>query len=400
MAARKCFPRRHMPPAVDSIYWFLLNRYRKAGTVWRDDRAFAEDYGVSKNTITRAINRLERDGWIVPQRSGTNRRRRNKRTGMWESIPYDIIEHDTWAATHVGECRYLHAPVPKVGTGQVSKRAVASRENGKLGGRPRKPSQSQKQGQVQSLDLVSTSPYFRDIRSKDCSLPDGGKTKHDTEPCEKSRPDSAVCSPSQNQMDGNERTTRDPADALLTAARVLAKEYGTDGINLAAYICAHAINGTGQAPRTVSYYTISAREGYLPDGDEDFPRTGETDHLIHPEMIEDGLDRLRRAAERTDPDLYDAIGQLEEMLDTLTAREAEVWRKNGPRGDAESANRLSRAARAVLPGCGVNGMPTPGVHHRREQCSFRHINRNILSSAALRATQVSQEQRGCFERPR
>ncbi|MGC2507645.1 MAG: hypothetical protein WA369_13350 [Candidatus Acidiferrales bacterium] len=148
------------------------------------------------------------------------------------------------------------------------------------------------------------------------------KTQHDAEPCEKGRPDSAMCSPSQNMVDENERTTREPSDALLTAARVLAKEHGPDGINLAAYICAHAINGkAGEPPCTVSYYTISARDGFLPDGDEDFPKTGDTDHLIHPQMIEDGLDRLRRAAERTDADLYDAIARLEEVHEKIAARE-------------------------------------------------------------------------------
>ncbi len=118
-----CFPRRHMPAAVDSFYWFALNRYKKAGVFRRDDRRCAEDYGVSKNTVTRWVAYLEHAGWIVAR---GKRLVRNKETGMYNSIPYDVLEHDAWAKKHPGKCRFLSdpndegSPVPETGTGNKS----------------------------------------------------------------------------------------------------------------------------------------------------------------------------------------------------------------------------------------------------------------------------------------
>ncbi len=100
----RCFPRRHMPPAVDSFYWYVHRRYEKAGVFNRDDRYDAEQYGASKAAITRYVQCLEREGWIIPRRTGNDRHTRNKDTGRIVSIPYDVLEHSQWAEKHPGRC--------------------------------------------------------------------------------------------------------------------------------------------------------------------------------------------------------------------------------------------------------------------------------------------------------
>jgi len=319
MAAKRCFPRRHMPPAIDSFYWFCLNRYRKAGVLWRDDRAFADDYGVSKNTVGSWVKFLERNGWLIPRRGNQERLVRNKQTGMYESIPYDVVEHDAWAASHSGECRYINGPVPKTGTGRTDKSAKkkdSSRTNGR---RASAGVQSLKLGQVQSLSSVTTSPYFRDVCSKDCSLQEVEKPTHDAEGS-LSLASARGGFSSTNQMDENHhhpKTRSDPADALLTAARVFTLEYGETGIDLAAYIAAHALNGTGRWPETTTYYSTAA-EGFPPGGDDPLFKTdGQTDHMIHPEMLDNALERLQTAALKRNYDAEDVLDRLKDLRERV-----------------------------------------------------------------------------------
>jgi len=123
-----------------------------------------------------------------------------------------------------------------------------------------------------------------------------------------------------NQMDENHhhpRTRSDPADALLTAARVFALEHRETGIDLAAYIAAHALNGTGRWPETTTYYTTAA-EGFLPDGDDPLFKTeGQTDHMIHLEMLDNALERLQTAALKRNYDAEDVLDRLKDLRERV-----------------------------------------------------------------------------------
>lgn len=129
---RHCFARRHMLAAVESFHRYALNSSRKSGIFYRSDRRDAKDFGVSKTTITKWVRFLEENKWM--SRLSTGRRlKRNKTTGMYASIPYRVLDHDTWAADHPGTCRFIKAqntdelteetnhPVPEIGTGLSQK---------------------------------------------------------------------------------------------------------------------------------------------------------------------------------------------------------------------------------------------------------------------------------------
>lgn len=87
---------------------------------------------------------------------------------------------------------------------------------------------------------------------------------------------------------------RNPIDVLTTAARALTAEYGDIGTNLAAYIAAHCLNGTGIFPETTSYYMTSAERCYADDSGGWVAENG-YDGRIYDFMLEDAPERLRRA---------------------------------------------------------------------------------------------------------
>jgi len=132
------------------------------------------------------------------------------------------------------------------------------------------------------------------------------KTKPDTEDLAKNRSaiQDVACLPSEN--DGEELSTattnpqRDPADVLFSVAKIFRREYGADGVNLAAYILAHALNGTGQWPRTLAYYKAAA-ESYRPDATGGDVIDG-LDGGIYDFMLENAGERLHRAIRRTGGD--------------------------------------------------------------------------------------------------
>lgn len=304
-AHQKCFPRRHMPPDVDSFYWFCLNRYRRGGVYRRDDRAVADDYGVSKNRVSRWVKFLETHGWLVRQRGG---RHRNKQTGMYASIPYTVLEHDEWAGKHPAECRYLSRfgndasgsdPVPKMGTGRSDKslkKQASARLNGKRGGRKQKESQSGKAqnqspnwGQDQSPFWVSTSPQHGDISSSLVVEP-----THETRPArsEQDRGDGvfSVFKTEENRTptptaEENKRTWY---RTLALGARALDEVIGCDcGARSAALIASLRHESRGDWPETVTYYRNAYPLGEL----EDYQRE---------RAIEDAFDRLARHLSRDD----------------------------------------------------------------------------------------------------
>lgn len=298
-AHQKCFPRRHMPPDVDSFYWFCLNRFRKGGVYRRDDRAVAEDYGVSKNRVTRWVRFLEQHGWLVRQREG---RHRSKQTGMYESIPYTVLEHDEWARKHPGECRYLSRfahdaigsnPVPTMGTGRSDKslkKQATARLNGKRGGRKRRDmeagnsqNQSPNWGPDQSPPWVSTGPQNGDISS---SLVVEPKPETRFARSERNREDSFL-SDFKTEEDltptpADEETNRPWYKTLAIGARVLDEELGHDsGVRIAALTACLRHESRGDWPETVTYYRNAYPLGEL----EDYQRE---------RAIEDAFDRLAK----------------------------------------------------------------------------------------------------------
>jgi len=132
------------------------------------------------------------------------------------------------------------------------------------------------------------------------------KSKPDTEDLAKNRSaiQDVACLPSEN--DGEKLSTatanpqRDPADTLFSIAKIFRREYGADGVNLAAYILAHALNGTGQWPLTLAYYKTAA-ESYRPDATGGDVIDG-LDGGIYDFMLENAGERLHRAIRRTGGD--------------------------------------------------------------------------------------------------
>jgi hypothetical protein len=146
-----CFARRHFSsPAVDSFYRYAYDvsheRDEDTGRIiqgwfYRSDRRDAADFGVGKNTITRFVTELVRNGWF---REASNPRTR-KPGGQFASIVYKVLSHTEWTNTYGSEqCRYTDAvqaerrekqrrteqkrkerrldnsePVPTIGTGPV-----------------------------------------------------------------------------------------------------------------------------------------------------------------------------------------------------------------------------------------------------------------------------------------
>jgi hypothetical protein len=100
-----CFARRHLRPAVSAFHSYALAVSQQSGVFYSDARRDGRDFGVSKNTITAWTRKLERDGWF--QRLDPDQRlKRNKLTGTYDSIRYEVLDHDTWANYHPGKCRF------------------------------------------------------------------------------------------------------------------------------------------------------------------------------------------------------------------------------------------------------------------------------------------------------
>lgn len=354
----KCFPRRHMPPAIDSFYWFSLNRYRKFGVLQRDDRAFARDYCVGKNTVTAWVKFLEREGWWIPRQET---RTRNPKTGMFESVAYDVIEHDDWVLTHPGTCTYLTGPVPMNGTGKPhksAKKTASALDASKLAqekaakkrtGKPASPDERDRSSPDQRISPVPTNGTYVVKESSRVRIVE--KTKHDTEAFAASgsaiqefddsspstmekidtqpQPNQKIFPPSKERQvriplpagaqvrhhsDANLHGGRTPEEVLLTAARLLARKYGQIGPGLAAAIAATCLNnpeGNGELPESTSYYKRTVLDKYVPE--DDVPYTGNLEGFYFDGIAEDGIERLHRAAENRQIDLDDVIDRLESL---------------------------------------------------------------------------------------
>jgi hypothetical protein len=114
---------------------------------------------------------------------------------------------------------------------------------------------------------------------------------------------------------------KDRAEVLLTAARGLANDHGPIGIGLAAAIAATCLNnpnGKGQLPQRTSYYSRTVADKYMLE--QDIPFDGYLDGFYYDTIAEEGIDRLRRAAERRGLKLNRVIAQLESMKSELARR--------------------------------------------------------------------------------
>jgi hypothetical protein len=123
-------------------------------------------------------------------------------------------------------------------------------------------------------------------------------------------------------VDDSSSRKKDRADVLLTGARALVKNHGSIGIGLAAAIAATHLNdsnGEGQLPQSTRYYTKTADAKYMPEAD--IPFDGYLDGFYYDTIAEEGIDRLRRAAERRGLNLNRVLAQLETMQAELVRRE-------------------------------------------------------------------------------
>lgn len=115
-----CFARRHLGAAVSAFHAYARAVSQESGVFYSDARRDAWDFGVSKNTITSWTRRLEKEGWFR-QLDESPRRKRNKVTGMYDSIRYEVLDHDTWAVLYPGRCRFREPSnqSPKLGQAPV-----------------------------------------------------------------------------------------------------------------------------------------------------------------------------------------------------------------------------------------------------------------------------------------
>jgi hypothetical protein len=125
-----CFVRRHLPPDVTAFHAYAFAVSRDTGIFYSSARRDGWEFGVGKNRVIRWMHMLEHTGWLVRIDAG-KRRKRNPLTGSMEPIRYRVVDHDSWAKTHGGKCRF--PPVPTVGTGitpPVSELKFTSTHNG------------------------------------------------------------------------------------------------------------------------------------------------------------------------------------------------------------------------------------------------------------------------------
>jgi Helix-turn-helix domain len=146
------------------------------------------------------------------------------------------------------------------------------------------------------------------------------KETHDAEGSRSLASERAIFLPVEPTKENNGGEHREPTETLLIAARVLAREHGEAGIQLACYIAAHSLCGTGRWPETKTYY-MTAAENYDPEHDDDFKRTGETDHYIFPDMIENGIERLGAAILKTGHDPEPITNRLENLRERVRAKD-------------------------------------------------------------------------------
>ena len=113
-----------------------------------------------------------------------------------------------------------------------------------------------------------------------------------------------------------------PEDVLVAAARALAQTHGRIGIGLAAAIaatCLNNLNGDGELPLGTRYYTKTAEEKYMRE--DDIPHDGALDGFYYHEIAEDGIERLRRAADRCGLNLDHVLHRLKNMRSELARGE-------------------------------------------------------------------------------
>lgn len=90
---------------MSAFHAYALAVSQQSGVFYSDARRDGREFCASKNTISKWTQRLEKEGWFCRLDRG-RRLRRNKRTGMYDSIRYEVLDHDTWATLHPGKCRF------------------------------------------------------------------------------------------------------------------------------------------------------------------------------------------------------------------------------------------------------------------------------------------------------
>ncbi len=113
---KRCFESQHMSPADFGLLTVLL-RITHGGkrTLFFNGHSVATWFsgvGANKSSIYRSVERLERDGWLVPLNgSGKKRAASNQR---YERTEYHVLNHDQWTAQH-GTDTCGDEPVPSTG---------------------------------------------------------------------------------------------------------------------------------------------------------------------------------------------------------------------------------------------------------------------------------------------
>lgn len=118
MAECQCYARRHLGAAVSAFHAYALAVSQRSGVFYSDTRRDGWEFGVSKNTITSWTQRLEEEGWLRRLDEG-RQLKRNKLTGMYDSVRYEVLDHDSWAVVHPGKCRFREPSSRSQRLGQV-----------------------------------------------------------------------------------------------------------------------------------------------------------------------------------------------------------------------------------------------------------------------------------------
>jgi hypothetical protein len=260
-----------------------------------------EETGLARTAVVHVRRALRAAGWLVPVEGKSKFKAKTLRA---------VVPEGLCSTTPIGSAhpRYVKGNKP------VNSRCSP-------GNSPRlceRQSRSATAGGVCSTTFEGSRSTASEVDSKEVGSTEGEKTTHDAASRQQ---DGAKQQAGGFPFNPFDEAKREPEDILFTAAKVLVRKYGEDGINLAMYIAAHCINGTGRWPETTAYYKTSA-DGYLPDGDDvEFVREGITDGNIHPTMIENAGERLSRAVDRIGGEPDEIIYRLEGLRAGVIMRE-------------------------------------------------------------------------------
>jgi len=112
---RKCHADRHLKAGPCVLLGYAQRVSHKSGVFFGSVLGTAHELDVSTSSIVKWIRVLVKAGWFKRIDKGP-RRKRNRATGMYLSIRYHVLDHETWVREHPGQCR----PFYKEGDSPVS----------------------------------------------------------------------------------------------------------------------------------------------------------------------------------------------------------------------------------------------------------------------------------------